>query len=76
MEQWQADLQNALAARGGLSVRSDGETEDYNRELNEQNDRFEEKLIRVADILAANGIIHNTPHAKRQWIESEDGGRT
>lgn len=32
-------------------------------------DHYRNKLEEAADLMALYGLIHNTPHAKREWIE-------
>jgi len=54
MEKWEQDL---AAANERLD------------DLTEENERLTAKLERVADIMADAGIIHNTPQAKREWVE-------
>lgn len=58
MEQWENDLQSAL------------EKDERQSELEEENLRLRTKLEAVAVILARNGIIHDTPGSKKEWVES------
>lgn len=54
----------------------------FNDKINDLENKIEElshecrglryKLEGAADILASIGHIHDTPHAKLQWIESEE----
>lgn len=39
-------------------------------ERNKLAEAMESRLDEAADILVAAGRIHNTPHSKRQWIDS------
>lgn len=60
MEQWEIDLRTADEK---------DKLEEENKQLTEKNERMESQLEKAADILAENGIIYNTPHAKREWVE-------
>lgn len=37
--------------------------------LKEKVDALKSRLLEAADLMAESGRIHNTPHAKRQWID-------
>ena len=39
--------------------------------LREKVDALESRLLEAADLMAEQGRIHNTPHAKRQWINGK-----
>ena len=44
-----------------------GELEERDRLLYSQRD----KVRQMADLLAEQGVIHNTPHAKWEWIRGK-----
>ncbi len=72
MEQWEKDLAAALdksATTDGIKSNDNekDELEEANRELTSENEKLTDQLGKVADILAAHGIIHNTPKAKSDW---------
>ena len=57
MEDWESNLQAKFDSSEQL------------KQLKDENTRLRGKLKRVADVFAEHGIIHNTPHAKQQWID-------
>jgi hypothetical protein len=71
MEKWESDLIAALGKSTPATESSEEQDEDYETSnLEKDNERMRDKLERVADILAGAGIIHNTPTAKRLWIDA------
>ena len=74
MEQWECDLIAKLSKPASVvkTITTDEEKdvlEELTRELTTENERLVSKLERVAAILADAHIIHNTPNAKRLWID-------
>ena len=45
------------------------EAEEETCSLREKVDALESRLLEAADLMAEQGRIHNTPHAKRHWID-------
>ena len=74
MEQWESDLIAKLSKPASVvkTITTDEEKdvlEELTRELTTENERLVSKLERVAAILADAHIFHNTPNAKRLWID-------
>ena len=70
IEQWEMELREQLLDDRRLTLSDDSADDDFD---DPKPSRWEllNKLERVADIMAEAGIIHNTPSAKRQWVEGQ-----
>ena len=74
IEQWEMELREQLLDDRRLTLSDDSADDDVDDDVDDPKPSWWEllnKLERVADIMAEAGIIHNTPSAKRQWVEGQ-----
>ena len=70
IEQWEMELREQLLDDRRLTLSDDSADDDVDDPKPSWWELLN-KLERVADIMAEAGIIHNTPSAKRQWVEGQ-----